>query len=163
MSVPPTNPPGLRRDTDAVPFPLPTPVTYDGRTYDVAVRVFFDGVEYLGRLWFRERGAGELAGVPDRGLMPGRSLEEALDMARRFRADELQQRLQRALAEKRRYHELRSTTDEVLSKIRYLNQVAVAMRAGVLDVEGAAQEIDLTERQLHELVKQTRLVAGVED
>ena len=151
------------RNTDAVPFPLPTDVSLDGRTYDVAVRIFFDGLEYLGRLWFRERGAGELTGLPDRGLLPGRSLEEALDMARRLRPDELQQRLQRALSEKRRYHELRSTTDEVLSKIRYLNQVAVAMRTGVLDLDGAAQEIDLTEQQLLDLVRQMRAVAGVED
>ena len=151
------------RDTDHVPFPLPTSVTHDGRTYDVAVRIFFDGVEYLGRLWFRERGAGELAGIPDRGLMPGRSLEESLDFARRFRPDELLHRLQRALSEKRRFHELRSTTDEVLGKVRYLNQLAVAMRAGVLDVEGAAQEIDLTEQQLLALVRQMRSVAGVEE
>ncbi len=151
------------RDTDAVPFPLPTTVTYDGRTYDVAVRVLFDGMEYLGRLWFRERGAGDLTGIPDRGLVPGRTLEEALDFARRFRADELLHRLQRALSEKRRFLELRTTTDEVLSKIRYLNQLAVAMRTDVLDVEGAAQEIDLTEAQLIELVRQLRTVAGVEE
>ncbi len=151
------------RDTDAVPFPLPTTVTYDGRTYDVAVRVLFDGMEYLGRLWFRERGAGDLTGIPDRGLVPGRTLEEALDFARRFRTDELLHRLQRALSEKRRFLELRTTTDEVLSKIRYLNQLAVAMRTDVLDVEGAAQEIDLTEGQLIELVRQLRTVAGVEE
>jgi hypothetical protein len=160
---PPKDATAAPRDTDAVPFPLPVTLEHDGRIYDVAVRIFFDGVEYLGRLWFRERGAGELAGIPDRGLMPGRSLEESLEFARRFRPDELLHRLQRALSEKRRYHELRSTTDDVLSKVRYLNQLAVAMRAGVLDVEGAAQEIDLTERQLHELVKQMRSVAGVED
>ena len=153
----------LQRSTDLVPFPLPTTVGFDGRTYDVAVRVMYDGVEYLGRLWFRERGAGDLSGVPDRGLIPGRTLEEALDYARRFRGDELLHRLQRALSEKRRFLELRTTTDEVLSKIRYLNQLAVAMRAEVLDVEGAAQEIDLTEGQLIELVKQLRTVAGVED
>ena len=153
----------MPRDTDAVPFPLPTTLTYDGRTFDVAVRVMFDGVEYLGRLWFRERGAGDLAGVPDRGLVPGRTLEEAVDYARRFRADELLHRLQRALSEKRRYVELRATTDEVLGKIRYLNQLAVAMRSEVLDVDGAAQEIDLTEAQLIELVRQLRTVAGVED
>jgi hypothetical protein len=151
------------RDTDAVPFPLPTTVLFDGRTYDVAVRVIYDGVEYLGRLWFRERGAGDLTGIPDRGLVPGRSLEEALDYARRFRADELLHRLQRALSEKRRFLELRTTTDEVLSKIRYLNQLAVAMRSDVLDVEGAAQEIDLTEGQLIDLVRQLRTVAGVEE
>lgn len=161
--MPPTDKQPAPRDTDAVPFPLPAPVSFDGRTYDVAVRVFFDGVEYLGRLWFRERGAGELAGLPDRGLVPGRTLEEAVELARRFRPEELQHRLQRALTEKRRYHEMRSTTDEVLGKIRYLNQVAVAMRTGVLDLDGAAQEIDLTEHQLLDLVRQLRTVAGVED
>jgi hypothetical protein len=138
-------------------------VHYDGRTYDVAMRVLFDGVEYLGRLWFRERNAGDLTGVPDRGIIPGRTLEEAVEFARRFRSDELLHRLQRALSEKRRFLELRTTTDEVLSKIRYLNQLAVAMRTEVLDVEGAAQEIDLTEAQLIELVRQLRTVAGVED
>jgi hypothetical protein len=150
------------RGTDAVPFPLPTTLTYDRRTYDVAVRVLYDGVEYIGRLWFRERGAGDLTGIPDRGLLPGRTLEESLDLARRFRADELLHRLQRALGEKRRFVELRQTTDEVLGKIRYLNHLAIAMRAGVLDVDGAAQEIDLTEQQLIELVRQLRTVAGVE-
>jgi hypothetical protein len=152
----------LPRDTDAVPFPLPTTVNFDGRTYDVAVRVLFDGVEYLGRLWFRERGAGDIAGIPDRGLVPGRTLEEALDFSRRFRHDELLHRLQRALSEKRRFLELRTATEEVLSKIRYLNHLALAMRAGVLDGEGAAQEIDLVETQLIELVRQLRTVAGVE-
>jgi hypothetical protein len=153
----------LARTTDAVPFPLPTSVVYDGRVYDVTVRVIYDGVEYLGRLWFRERNAGDLAGLPDRGIVPGRTLEEALDFARRFRADELLHRLQRALSEKRRFVELRSTTDEVLAKIRYINQLALAMRGDVLDVDAAAQEIDLTETQLIDLVRQLRTVAGIED
>ena len=55
------------------------------------------------------------------------------------------------------------TTEEILSKIRYLNQVSVSMRAGLLDLDGAAQEIELTERQLHQLVGELRGVAGVED
>ena len=54
-------------------------------------------------------------------------------------------------------------TDEILSKIRYLNQVAVSMRAGLLDVDGAAQEIGMTERQLHDLIDQLREHAGVEE
>jgi hypothetical protein len=37
------------------------------------------------------------------------------------------------------------------------------MRGGLLDVEGAAQEIDLTEGQLHELIDRLRTLAGVED
>jgi hypothetical protein len=53
-------------------------------------------------------------------------------------------------------------TEEVLAKIRYLNQVALSMRAGLLDMEGAAQEIDLTEKQLHDLIGKLREVAGVE-
>jgi hypothetical protein len=36
------------------------------------------------------------------------------------------------------------------------------MRAGLLDVDGAAGEIDLTEKQLHELVDRLRSFAGVE-
>ena len=54
-------------------------------------------------------------------------------------------------------------TDEVLVKIRYLNQVAISMRAGLLDVEGAAGEIDLTEKQLHELIDRLAAYAGIED
>jgi hypothetical protein len=65
--------------------------------------------------------------------------------------------------EKRRFLSLRRATEEILSKIRYLNQVAVSMRAGLLDVEGAAQEIGLTERQLHDLIDDLRSHAGVED
>jgi hypothetical protein len=57
---------------------------------------------------------------------------------------------------------LRKVTEEILSKIRYLNQVAISMRAGLLDMDGAAQEIDLTEKQLHELIDRLRSYAGVE-
>jgi phosphoribosylformylglycinamidine (FGAM) synthase PurS component len=40
--------------------------------------------------------------------------------------------------------------------------VAISMRAGLLDAEGAAAEIDLTERQLHEVVEKLKQYAGVE-
>jgi hypothetical protein len=66
-------------------------------------------------------------------------------------------------AEKRKFHGLRKATDEVLAKIRYLNQVAISMRAGLLDVDGAAQEIDLTEKQLHQLIDRLSAYAGIED
>jgi hypothetical protein len=36
------------------------------------------------------------------------------------------------------------------------------MRAGLIDLEGAAQEIDYTEQQLHQLVRRLRAAAGVE-
>jgi len=51
---------------------------------------------------------------------------------------------------------------EILGKIRYLNQVAISMSAGLLDSEGAAAEIDLTEKQLHEIVDRLKSHAGVE-
>ena len=98
------------------------------------------------------------------GLCPSRSRgrcpaerEEVLALARRLTSQELILRYRRALAEKRRYLGLRRVTDEVLAKIRYLNQVALSMRAGLLDSEGAAGEIDLTERQLHDLVGKLRM------
>jgi hypothetical protein len=134
----------------------------DGRRYNVSLRVVFDGVEYVGRLWFADESWDDL-GIPDRGAFPGRTREECIALARRLTPDELVRRHRRAIAEKRRYHGLRRATDEVLAKIRYLNQVAISMRAGLLDVDGAAQEIDLTEKQLHALIDRLAAYAGIED
>ena len=134
----------------------------DGRRYNVSVRVVFDGVEFVGRLWFADESWDDL-GLPDRGAFPGRTKEESIALARRLTTEELVRRHRRALAEKRRFHGLRKATDEVLAKIRYLNQVAISMRAGLLDVDGAAQEIDLTEKQLHTLIDRLAAFAGVEE
>ena len=141
--------------------PRITTIELDGRRYDVTVRVAYDGLEYVGRIWFTAVGSDD-AGIPDRGAIPGTSKEEVVDYARRLTIEDLRQRYLRALAEKRRFLGLRRMTDEILAKIRYLNQVALSMRAGLLDIEGAAQEIDMTERQLHELIDRLRAVAGVE-
>ena len=132
------------------------------RTYNVSVRVVFDGVEYVGRLWFASDEWDEV-GIPDRGAIPGRTRDEVVASARKLTSDDLKLRYRRASADKRRFLGLRRTTEEILSKIRYLNQVAVSMRAGLLDVEGAAQEIGLTERQLHDLIDELRSHAGVEE
>ena len=134
----------------------------DGKTYDVSVRIIFDGIEYVGRLWFMEE-SWEDAGAPDRASLPGRTPDEVLVQAKRLTAEELRARLRRALAEKRRYKGLRRATDEIISKIRYLNQVVLSMRAGLLDVEGAAHELDLTEVQLHDCVTRLREFAGKEE
>lgn len=83
-------------------------------------------------------------------------------LAQRLTPSELTLRYRRAVAERRRYHELRRVTEDVLSKIRYLNQVAISMRVGLLDEEGAAQELEVTEKQLHDLVERLRFAAGVE-
>jgi hypothetical protein len=134
---------------------------YDGRRFNVSCRVAFDGIEYVGRLWFADE-AWDDVGLPDRGALPGRTRDEALAMARRLTSQDILLRYRRALAEKRRFVGLRRATDEILGKIRYLNQVAISMRAGLLDTEGAAAEIDLTEKQLHEIIEKLRAFAGVE-
>ena len=138
-----------------------TTIDADGRRYDVSLVIAWDGIEYVGRLWFADESWDDV-GTPDRGAIPGRTKEEVLHGAQQLTKDDMVQRYRRALSEKRRFHGLRKATDDVLAKIRYLNQVAISMRAGLLDVEGAAQEIDLTEMQLHELVGQLKIHAGVE-
>src|SRR3712207_3133142 len=50
---------------------------YEGRRYNVSVRTSFDGVEYVGRLFFADDG-WEDAALPDRGALPGRTREEVL-------------------------------------------------------------------------------------
>ena len=139
-----------------------TTIENEGRRYNVSIRVAYDGVEYVGRLWFADESWDDV-GLPDRGALPGRTREEVLEKARRLTTDDLVRRHRRALAEKRRFTALRKATDEIIAKIRYLNQVAVSMRAGLLDLEGAAQEVDLTERQLHLLVDHLASVVGIED
>ncbi len=133
----------------------------DGKRINCTVRVLFDGIEYVGRLWFSDESLSTPP-LPDRASFPGRTREESIDSARRLTPAELAKRHRRALSEKRRFHGLRRATDEILSKIRYLNQVAISMRAGLLDLEGAAQELELTERQLHDCIAKLRDQAGVE-
>ena len=133
-----------------------------GRRIAVTCRVAFDGIEYVGRLWFSEEDSDD-PGSPDRAAIPGHSRDEVIELARRLSPREMALRHRRALAEKRRFLKLRRVTDDVLTKIRYINQIAIAMRDGLLDGEGAAQEIELTERQLHDCVDRLRRNAGVED
>ena len=133
-----------------------------GRRYAVTCRIAFDGIEYVGRLWFADED-GDDVGLPDRGAIPGRSRDEVLDQARRLTTLDLGLRYRRAVAEKRRFISLRRETDDILTKIRYLNQIALSVREGLLDEEGANQEIEMTERQLHESIQKLRHTAGVED
>ena len=73
---------------------------YDGRRFNVTCRVAFDGIEYVGRLWFADE-TWDDAGLPDRGALPGRTRDEALAMARRLTSQDILLRYRRALAEKR--------------------------------------------------------------
>src|SRR3954470_14166955 len=118
-------------------------IEHDGRTLNVTCRIAFDGVEYVGRLWFADA-EGNRSEIPDRGAIPGRTREEIIAHAQQLTAPELALRFRRALAERRRYLELRRVTDEILTKIRYLNQVAISIQTGVLDQENATQEFETT-------------------
>ena len=131
-----------------------------GRRYTVTCRVAFDGIEFVGRLWFAQETGGD-NGLPDRAAIPGRTRDEVIEAARRFSPRELGLRHRRAVAEKRQYLKLRVVTEEILTKVRYLNQISISMREGLLDKEGAAQEIELTEKQLHECIDRLRHSAGV--
>jgi hypothetical protein len=134
----------------------------DGRRHRVTLYTSHDGVEFVGRLWFADDAGPDAEGIPDRGVLPGRTEAEVMALARQLRTEELLQRYRRANAEKRRYHGLRQLTTELLDKIRYLNQVGVSMRSGLLDADAATQELELTERQMVELVRQAKRLAGVE-
>ena len=131
-----------------------------GKRYTVFCRVAFDGVEYVGRLWFAEQGTPDV-GVPDRAAIPGRTRDEVLNFARRLTPDELGLRQRRAFAEKRQYMKLRRLTDDIILKIRYINQIAISKTGGLLDQATADREFEATERQLHEYVDKLRGFAGV--
>jgi hypothetical protein len=137
-------------------------IEYQGRRLDVICRIVFDGVEYVGRLWFSPEGSGD-PGHPDRAAIPGRTRDAVIALAKELTPQELTLRYRRALAEKRRYVLLRRATDEILTKVRYLNQIAVSVRTGLLDKDGATQEMELTERQLHEFIDRLRASAGAEE
>ena len=137
-------------------------IEHRGRKYAVSVRVAFDGIEHVGRLWFVEEDWDD-EGLPDRAAIPGRTREEVIERARGLSTQELGLRHRRALAEKRRFIQLRNVTEDMLTKIRYMNQIAISMRDGLLDADGASQEIELTEKQLHECISRLRHSAGVEE
>ena len=105
---------------------------YDGRRFNVTCRISFDGIEYVGHLWFADE-AWDDNGVPDRGSLPGPHARRGARPRAALTPQELMLRYRRALAEKRRFTGLRKATEDILEKIRYLNQVAISMRAGLLD------------------------------
>lgn len=138
-----------------------TTVEIDGRQFNVRLSVEHDGVEHIGHLWFADEAWDDDEGCRDHGSIPGHDAAEVFKHAASLSQSELALRFRRAQAEKRRYHGLRKLTDDVLNSIRYLNKVATSMRAGLLDVDAAAGEIDETERKLHDMIGQLRTFAGV--
>jgi hypothetical protein len=147
-------------DFGVIQHPVKT-IDIDGKTYNVTVRLAYDGVEYIGRLWFADASTDAI-GIPDHGAIPGRTVEEAVELARRLSDDDLTRRCHRALSEKRRFIRLRRATDDILINIKYMNRVAVNMRSGMLDAEGASQELALIQKQIEEIVKTLPSHAGIE-
>jgi hypothetical protein len=146
--------------SDSTPPPIAT-IDHQGQKVNVTCRIGFDGVEYIGRLYFGPADGSELP-MPDRSAVPGRTRDEVLSFAQRLTPQELTVRHRRAMAEKRRYLSLRRATDEIIAKIRYMNQLALSMQAGVIDPEGAAQEMLLTEQQIMDVVVRLKDYAGLE-
>ena len=146
--------------TESAAPPIAT-IDHLGRRFVVTCRIGFDGVEYIGRLWFGPEDGSEPP-MPDRSAVPGRTRDEVLTFAQRFTPQELMVRHRRALAEKRRYLSLRRATDEIIAKVRYMNQLALSMKAGVIDPDGAHQEMLLTEQQIIDVVVKLKDYAGVE-
>jgi hypothetical protein len=87
----------------------------------------------------------------------------AVRKAKEFSPTEMEQRCYRALAEKRRFGKLRSATDQMIDKIKYLNRLAIDLEKGRIDRTGGQQELDQVQGQLLDIVKSLRQHAGVED
>src|SRR4029079_14143918 len=80
----------------------------DGKPCAVSVRIAYDRIEYIGRLFFADPETGE--GIPDHGAIPCRTVEESVDMARPLNIEDRPRRYHRARADKRRYTSLRRAT-----------------------------------------------------
>ncbi len=134
----------------------------DGALCDVMVRFSYDGLEHIGRLWFSGPAVGDKP-LPDHGGVPGRTIEEAIQLSERFTTDDLLRRFYRARAEKRKYLQLRHATEQMLDNVKYMNRIALSMKGGMLDADGAQQELDLIVKQMHALVDTMPALAGVEE
>lgn len=127
--------------------------------HNVSVRIAYDGVEHVGRLWFADS-VRDVEGIPDYGVIPGRTADDVLAAARQMDAEDLTRRFHRAHAEKRRYIRLRRSVEEILAKVKYMNRVAISMRGGMLDVDAAEQELDLVTDQIQDIVSRLKDVAA---
>jgi len=133
----------------------------DGQKYFVCLRVGYDGIEHVGRLRFTD--ANTEITYQDHGAIPGISALDAVRKAKELSSTEMEQRLHRALSEKRRYSKLRKATDRMIEKIKYMNRVAIDLEKGRLDRDGGRQELDQVQEQLIDIVRTLKGHAGVED
>src|SRR2546422_9424709 len=76
-------------------------ITVDGKEYRVALRLAYDGVEYIGRVWFSDPSSDQM-GIPDHGAVPGRTIAEAAEGARKLTPQDVGRGGPRGLAGKGR-------------------------------------------------------------
>jgi hypothetical protein len=88
--------------------------------------------------------------------IPGRTPNDVIHAACSLSHAELQQRYSRALSTTQRSRGWLRTTEELMANIRQLAKLSTSLRAGLLDVDDAAREIDATERQLADMTRQLR-------
>jgi len=131
----------------------------DGGVHNVSVRIAYDGVEHVGRLWFADS-VKDVEGIPDYGIIPGRTADDVLAAARQMNVEDLTRRFHRAHAEKRRYIRLRRSVEEILAKVKYMNRVAISARGGMLDADAAEQELDMVTDQIQDIVSRLKDVAA---
>jgi hypothetical protein len=136
-------------------------IAVDGHKYRTTLRVGFDGVEFIGRLWFIDKADTELAFL-DHGAIPAPTVEAAVRKAKDFSDGDLEHRCHRALGEKRRFGRLRRATDEMINQIKYLNRVVISLQTGMLEREGGQQEIQQIQNRILEIVRSLPIHAGVE-
>ena len=137
-------------------------IAIDGHVYRVVLRVGFDGVEYIGKLWFVDEVDSKLAFL-DHGAVPGSTVDDAVRKAQEFSQAELEHRCHRALGEKRRFGKLRRATDDMIAQIRYLNRVVINLQTGLLERESGHQEIQQVQNKILAIVRSLPIHAGVED
>lgn len=130
-----------------------TTVDIDETRYAVTIEMTHDGVEHIGRLRFADDSWGD-AGIVDAVGIPGRTPNDVVNAAWSLSTAELQQRYRRALGTTQRSRGWRRATEDVRTSIQYLAKVSTSLRAGLLDVDDAAREIDATERQLADSLRQ---------
>ncbi len=137
-------------------------IAIDGHVYRVVLRVGFDGVEYIGKLWFVDEVDSKLAFL-DHGAVPGSTVDDAVRKAQEFSQVELEHRCHRALGEKRRFGKLRRATDDMIAQIKYLNRVVINLQTGLLERESGHQEIQQIQNKILAIVRSLPIHAGVED
>jgi hypothetical protein len=136
-------------------------IIVDRQEYDVMLRVGFDGIEYVGYLWFTH--VPSKLPYQDHGAVPGIDALDAVRKAKEYTEREMEQRCYRALSEKRRFNRLRRATDQMINKIKHLNRVVVGLEKGMIEQESGQKELNEIQGQLLDIVKTLRDHAGVED